>query len=176
MVLPSDCAGAGSSYPESLLAFQNAGAQLMVAFADGTLSGCTVSGKALTSVWNVPLGAHCRTKTWSVICHRCSTHLTACMCYRLTTAWGMCPATVEQDPLEGSKPAGISRAFVRADPHPLVKGACLILIGTNTGYVTAWELTDTRSACALALMQDFCRGRSCICATSRMLAVGGSTG
>jgi hypothetical protein len=33
-----------------------AGAQLMVAFGDGTLSGCTVSGKTLASVWNVPLG------------------------------------------------------------------------------------------------------------------------
>ena len=28
----------------------------MVAFGDGTLSGCTVSGKTLGSVWNVPLG------------------------------------------------------------------------------------------------------------------------
>jgi hypothetical protein len=51
---------------------------------------------------------------------------------------------VDQTPLEGSKPAGIARAFVRAQPHPLVKGACLILVGTSSGYVTAWELTDTR--------------------------------
>lgn len=36
-----------------------AGAQLLVAFADGTLSGCSVLGKTLTSVWNVPLGARC---------------------------------------------------------------------------------------------------------------------
>lgn len=55
---------------------------------------------------------------------------------------------VDQNLLEG-KPAGISRAFVRAEPHPLVKGACLILAGTSSGYVTAWELTDTRYTCTL---------------------------
>ncbi len=55
----------------------------------------------------------------------------------------MFPA-VDQDSLEGAKPVGISRAFVRAEPHPLVKGACLVLAATSSGYVTAWELVDTR--------------------------------
>ena len=65
--------------------------------------------------------------------------LTHCNCFVMSTAFA-----VDQSPLEGSKPAGIARAFVRAQPHPLVKGACLILVGTSSGYVTAWELTDTR--------------------------------
>ncbi len=51
---------------------------------------------------------------------------------------------MEQDPLEGSKPTGISRAFIRAEPHPLIKGACLVVACTSSGFVTAWELTDTR--------------------------------
>lgn len=63
---------------------------------------------------------------------------------------------VDQTPLEGSKPAGIARAFVRAQPHPLVKGACLILVGTSSGYVTAWELTDTRQ---VASAQALCMQR-----------------
>ncbi len=37
-----------------------AGAQVLVAFADGTLSGCAVSQKSLQSLWNVPLGEFSR--------------------------------------------------------------------------------------------------------------------
>lgn len=51
---------------------------------------------------------------------------------------------VEADPLEGAKPAGVSRVFVRAEPHPLIKGACLVIVATSSGFVTAWELIDTR--------------------------------
>ena len=36
------------------------------------------------------------------------------------------------------------RAFINAEPHPLLNGAALIVVGTSAGYVTAWELTDTK--------------------------------
>jgi hypothetical protein len=113
----------------------------MVAFGDGTLSGCTVSGKTLTSVWNVSLG-----ESGSLIVSRAAYpfgYLPSSRKQALSFSPSLACA-VEQTPLEGSKPSGIGRAFVRAAPHPLVKGACLILVGTSSGFVTAWELTDTR--------------------------------
>ena len=46
--------------------------------------------------------------------------------------------------MQGAKPPFMRRAFVTAEPHPLIKGAALIVVGTSAGYVTAWEVTDSR--------------------------------
>jgi hypothetical protein len=119
-----------------------AGAQLMVAFGDGTMSGCTVSGKTLGSVWNVPLGEPGGVYHLSAG-HFAVTH-SSCVLKSVAPFTVSTEYAVDHNPLEGTKPAGIARAFVRAQPHPLVKGACLIVVGTSSGYVTAWELTDTR--------------------------------
>ena len=128
----------------------------MVAFGDGTMSGCTVSGKTLTSVWNVPLGESDGVDRLQAA-YLAATY--SCVDFSQRPLLHLLMSTscaVDQTPLEGSKPAGIARAFVRAQPHPLVKGACLILVGTSSGYVTAWELTDTRQ---VASAQALCMQR-----------------
>lgn len=59
-------------------------------------------------------------------------------CRRRAT-WG-----TEEAPEEGQKAPVMRRAFITAEPHPLLNGAALIVVGTSAGYVTAWELTDTK--------------------------------
>jgi hypothetical protein len=55
-----------------------------------------------------------------------------------------CRGAEEVSPVEGARSHIMRSASILAEPHPLIKGAVLIIVCTSGGFVSAWELTDTR--------------------------------
>ena len=139
------------------------GAQVFVAFVDGTMCGCSVNQRMLQSVWHVSLGeAHCvlpclRRYRVQNVRNSIRKALDVDLSHgrRCGNVQAKCDCAEENTPLQGTRVPAMRSASIIAEPHPLIKGAALLVACTSAGFVSAWELTDTKCLLNSSWLQWF---------------------